>query len=192
MFFAYLKSLGVNLFSSAALLLCSLVFYNIAPNSIFQCIALFSLGGFVHQVGEFAWQRWGAAANVACAIGVTVAATTVLFYAPLSPVVGVPWMLFPALIWLAATLDGAGVSSGRVGLALGQLTYASYLIHVPIQIIVIMVLDGLVGSRSVINSTVFLFGFVATVLTLAWLTNRFIERPAQEFFRRHLTYPKRT
>jgi peptidoglycan/LPS O-acetylase OafA/YrhL len=192
MFFAYLKSLGVNLVSSLAWFVCSLIFYNIVPNSIFQCAALFSLGGFFHQAGEFVRQRWGPVTNVACSIGMTLAATTMLFYEKISPAVVVPWALFPALIWLAAALERIGVSSGRVGLAFGHLTYASYLIHVPIQIIVIMVLDGLIGSRSMINSTGFLLGFVATVLILAWFTYRLIERPAQEFFRRHLAYSKAT
>ena len=190
MFFAYLKSVGVSLASSLAWFIWSLIFYVNAPISIFECSTLFSLGGVIHQVGESVRQRWGAKANFAGAIVATVAAITLLIRTDLSPPANVMWTLFPTLIWLAAALDRMNVSSGRIGVTFGHLTYASYLIHVPIQIIAIMALDGLVRNRSIINSPWFLVTFVAVVLSSAWLIYQFIERPAQTFLRERLAYFK--
>ena len=188
-FFVYLKYIGVNLVSSFAWLLCSLIFYLIAPGSLCECVALFSLGGCVHQAGEFVRKRWGAKGNAVCASGATLAIATVLLSADRLSAAGVQWALLPALIWLAGALDGTRVTAGRIGVAFGRLTYASYLIHIPVQISMILALDGLIGSRSAINSPQFLLGFVATVLALAWLSYRFIERPAQLFFRSWMAQP---
>ena len=189
-FFVYLKCVGVKLVSSFAWLLCSLIVYAIAPGSLSECIALFFLGGCIHQTGEFVRKRWGAVGNTACATGATLAVAAALLHADHLSAVGVQWALLPALIWLAGALDGVSVSSGRIGVAFGHLTYAAYLIHIPVQITIILVLDGLIGSRGVIDSTFFLFAFVATVLALAGLTYRFIERPAQRFLRRWLACPR--
>jgi peptidoglycan/LPS O-acetylase OafA/YrhL len=188
-FFVYLKSVGVNLASCFVWLVCSLILYKIAPGSLSECVALFALGGLVHQTGEFVRTRWGALASAVCATGASIAIVGWLLGAESLSAAGAQWALFPALIWFAAALDGISISSGRIGVVFGHLTYASYLIHIPVQIIVILVLDGLVGSRSAVNSPFFLFGFVTTVLVLAWLTYSFIERPAQLFLRRRLAYP---
>ncbi len=191
-FFGYLKGVGISLLSSVVWLVLSLIVYTVDPGSIAECLVLFPLGGCVHEAGEFVRKRWGAVANAVCASGVTIAIAALLLSPQALSATAVQCLLFPALIWFASALDGINVSSGRIGVTLGHLTYASYLIHIPLQIITLIALDGLIGSRSVVNSTFFLFGFVGSVLALAWLTYSFIERPAQSFFRRNLAYAKET
>lgn len=190
MFFVYLKLAGVNLFSSITWCAMSLVLHVITPTPIFECAALFSLGGVVHQGSEFIRQHWGASINLAGATGVAVGVIILLASTDLPMRYGIKWVLFPALIWLASALDRMDISSGRIGTVLGHLTYASYLIHISVQIVAIMVLDGLIGNRSAVDSSGFLIGFIVIVLGLAWFIYRIVELPAQIYLRKKLTHPK--
>jgi peptidoglycan/LPS O-acetylase OafA/YrhL len=185
-FFCYLKGVGANLLSSAAWLLCSLFFLQFNHGAITECIAFFSLGGCVHELGEVVRKRWGALGNAACATVLLLAISAFLAREEHLSTARVHWLLFPTFIWFASALDGINVSAGRVGVVFGHLTYAAYLIHIPVQMIIIITLDGIIGSRSAVNSSLFLFGFVGTVLALAWLTYIYVERPAQKYFRRSL------
>ena len=185
-FFCYLKGVGISLLSSAAWLGCSLFYLKFNHGAITECIAFFSLGGCVHELGEVVRKRLGTAGNAACAAVLLLAVSAFLMSGEQLSAVCVHWLLFPTLIWFASALDGINVSAGRVGVAFGHLTYASYLIHIPVQIMIIITLDGIIGSRSVVNSPLFLFGFVGSVLALAWLAYIYIERPAQSYLRKSL------
>ncbi len=83
-------------------------------------------------------------------------------------------------------MDQARFSSGRLGLALGKLSYASYLIHIPIQIVVLIALDVWAEGRTLIESPIFLLAYVFSVLLLSMFAYRFIERPGQDILRRFL------
>jgi peptidoglycan/LPS O-acetylase OafA/YrhL len=195
-FFAYLKT-SVNPASSVAWFALSLELYLLARVfeyftlfSLLGCVVFFSLGGMIHQGSEFIRQRWGAPVSLAGAAGVAIGAILLLVHAnpPMKPFV--QYVLFPALVWLVSALDRMDISSGCIGTLLGHLTYASYLIHVPVQIVAIMVLDGLIGDRSVIDSPEFLMAFLISVLGLAWLIYRKVELPAQTYLRKKLAYPE--
>jgi peptidoglycan/LPS O-acetylase OafA/YrhL len=189
-FFCYLKVVGASLLSSATWLLCSLLFLKFNHGAITECIAFFSLGGCVHELGEVVRKRFGALCNAACATVLLLAVLAFLFSEENLSASRVQWLLFPTLILFAYALDGINVSASRVGVAFGHLTYASYLIHIPVQITLLITLDGIIGSRSAVNSPLFLFGFVGSVLALAWFTYTYVERPAQSYFRRSLTKGK--
>lgn len=185
-FLCYLKGVGASLLSSAAWLWCSLFFLEFNHGAIAECIGFFSLGGCVHELGEVVRKRLGTVGNAACAAVLLLAVSVFLISGKNLSDARVHWLLFPTLIWFASALDGINVSAGRVGVVFGHLTYASYLIHIPVQIIIIITLDGMIGSRSAVDSPLFLFGFVGSVLVLAWLTYIYVERPAQSYFRRSL------
>lgn len=92
----------------------------------------------------------------------------------------VHWGVFPCLIWLAVALECNGISSQRVGVGMGNITYSSYLIHVPVQITIMLYLDAVVGSRAVVNSPVFLAGYIVGVLALASCVYKYVELPLKQ------------
>ena len=185
-FYCYLKAVGVSFWSSLSWLLCSLLLLKFNHSPVIQCIAFFSLGGYVYEAGEVVRKWLGAVGNIACSTVLLLSASAFLISRDHPSAVYVQFLLFPSLIWFASALDGVNCSAGRVGIFFGNLTYASYLIHIPVQIVIIFVLDGMIGSRSVVNSPFFLFGFIGAVLVLAWFTYTYFERPAQLYFRRIL------
>lgn len=177
LFFVYLKGIGVGLLSSLVWLACSLLLLKTASSPILECAALFALGGAVNRVGLALANRRGAR-SAALLAGLVLLVTVVVLArgsVPLEP--GVKYMLFPALIWCASAIEIGGFSAGKIGVALGNLTYSSYLIHVPIQICLIMLLDAVVGNRAIVNSPAFLLAYLGGVLVAAHYTFRLIELP---------------
>ncbi|MGQ0443926.1 MAG: acyltransferase family protein [Beijerinckiaceae bacterium] len=73
---------------------------------------------------------------------------------------------------------------GHVSNTIGNMTYASYLVHFPIQIVLVSITDYFVLDRSLyFNDAVFIFYFVC-VFIVSYLTYAFFERPAQEKIRK--------
>lgn len=68
--------------------------------------------------------------------------------------------------------------------SLGDLSLAIYLVHVPLQMAILLFLLWL-GSPPPASSPLFMLGYAAAVLAVAWLAHRLIERPAQRALRQH-------
>jgi peptidoglycan/LPS O-acetylase OafA/YrhL len=177
MFFAFLKAVGVRPLTSLLWFAWSLLFYKDSPTPVFECAALFALGGVVNQM--HGWLKVRSKGDFSAIGGISLFATSVLSVNAgwVSLATGVQWGIFPSLIWLAASLEVRGISSGALGLGLGNITYSSYLLHVPIQISIIMVLDGIVGSREVVSSPTFLLAYLLAVICTAALAYKFVELP---------------
>ena len=186
LFFVYLKGLGVGLVSSLVWLAWSLLLLKNAPSPIAECAALFALGGSINRLGLAVTQRWGARAGTLPAAAILLVSAVLLARGTVPFEPAVKYLLFPALIWFAFAVDMAGLSVGKVGVALGNLTYSSYLIHVPIQICLIMLLDAFFGGRAVVNSPAFLLAYLGGVLIAAHFTFRLIELPLKRRLRNRL------
>ncbi len=76
---------------------------------------------------------------------------------------------------------------GRAVDALGNLTYASYLLHFPLQILFMLVAGFLGWDRRFAGSPVLLVAYVLVVLIVSHVVYRRIEMPAQERIRRRFT-----
>lgn len=180
MFFAFLKALGVRLLTSVFWLGWSLILYKSSSGPVFECAALFSLGGVINQ--GHSWltrrEREGLMVVYAAVMAVLISSAAV-YWGWIGKLMGLKWVVFPSLIWLAAALDAKQWSSGALGLTLGKLTYASYLLHVPVQIVLIMWLDGVVGHRDAIGTPTFLVMYMAAVFVLSAVVYRYVERPLQ-------------
>ena len=66
---------------------------------------------------------------------------------------------------------------------LGDISFSSYLIHFPLQIIFAMALDGMGLPRSVFYQSWVLLLFFAALMPLSFLSHRLLERPAQRYLR---------
>jgi len=66
---------------------------------------------------------------------------------------------------------------------MGNLTYSSYLIHFPIQISLVLVLDAFHISRSLFLSPLVFLAFLAATFTLGWLVYHVYEMPMQNLIR---------
>jgi peptidoglycan/LPS O-acetylase OafA/YrhL len=86
-----------------------------------------------------------------------------------------------ALVIACASLDNAIRKPSRIVKGIGNISYSCYLIHVPVQIALLMLMDTKFIARDVINKPVFFVAFVTLVITLAYFTYRFFEKPMQIF-----------
>lgn len=177
MFFTFLKTTKIRLTSALLWFAWSLLLYKNAQNPIFQCAALFALGGVAHQINAWFIAKKQVGSSLICAGTLIVTSIVAIHKEWIGLHPAVLWSLFPLLVWFVAALDEKGISSGKIGITIGSITYASYLLHVPIQITIIIILDKVFGNRGIINSRTFFVLYMFGVLSLSYLTYRFIELP---------------
>lgn len=72
---------------------------------------------------------------------------------------------------------------GKSARMLGNLTYASYLLHFPIQILFVITTDSLAMSREIYSSPIMLVSWITIVLLVSYLAFRFVELPLQRWLR---------
>jgi peptidoglycan/LPS O-acetylase OafA/YrhL len=97
----------------------------------------------------------------------------------------------PALIYLAVVYVPETRWTNRLLVPAGNMTYASYLLHVPIQIAVV-VFCNYAGLHVPFYSAVFFLSFLVLTLLLSHVTYDFFEMPAQKLMRRTLMARGRT
>lgn len=154
------------------------------PQNLFVCIEYFFVGGAVVRLIERLNRTQKKIAFWLCAAGiVAIGATrlgsgTVIVFA------------FCCLTAFALLNQALGARFERVS-KLGDLTYASYLIHFPIQLALVLVLDRLGVSRGVFFSPFALIGFMLITFGLSWVAFHGFEMPAQNRIRA-LLLPRQT
>jgi peptidoglycan/LPS O-acetylase OafA/YrhL len=92
---------------------------------------------------------------------------------------------FPAVVFLLAAIQSIRHHTGRSLKVIGDITYATYLLHFPIQLVVVYV-AAYCGIMISYGDPSILLIFLSGVIALSVLTYYFFERPAQSFFRHHL------
>ena len=65
----------------------------------------------------------------------------------------------------------------------GDLTYASYLLHFPIQLAAVLAIDAMGFSRELFLAPWALIAFFLATFGLAWIVFRVFEMPAQDALR---------
>jgi len=187
LFFAYIKSAKVKLSTAAGwFVLTWVAFQGLDSSNVFsQCALLFILGGIVHQLHGFIARLTTGLGSAFLSIAALVTAVCVLHF---KNEWSEPWVyfgLFPSAILMCASLERLNLSFGKIGHAVGNLTYASYLIHVPIQIAVMTTMDAANLDRiSLAKNPLFLAGFMVAVWISSYWIFQNIELPAKQFIRR--------
>jgi peptidoglycan/LPS O-acetylase OafA/YrhL len=154
------------------------------PQSLFVCIEYFFVGGAVVRLIEKLTKTQSRIAFWLCAAGiVAIGATrlgsgTVIIFA------------FCCLTAFALFNEAVGLRLERLS-RVGDLTYASYLIHFPIQLLLVLVLDWIGVSRNVFFSPFALMAFIAVTFGVSWVVFHGFEMPAQKRIRA-LALPRET
>ena len=97
---------------------------------------------------------------------------------------------FPAVVFVLATIQNIRHHTGRSLKVFGDITYATYLLHFPIQLVVVYV-AAYYGIMIRYGDASTLLIFLLGVIALSVPTYYFFERPAQSFFRHHLIPAKK-
>jgi peptidoglycan/LPS O-acetylase OafA/YrhL len=160
------------------------ILYGLHADPILSCLSFFFAGGFVERclarLDRAGQTRafWTAGAITLLLIGVLAAGR------PLSPAMVV--LLAASLVGWCALLDTC-LPFRLPGFSwLGNMTYSSYLIHFPLQLMAVIVLDALGLSRALFLSPIALLLYLGATFGLAALVYRAFEWPVQNRLRRHL------
>lgn len=97
------------------------------------------------------------------------------------------YVAFSTLTLLCILLDRTGM--GRIFVKVPWISdncYSSYLLHVPIQLIIMIILKLSEQPRNIIYSPFFLMFYLATVIIMARLSFLYVESPARSAIRRLL------
>ncbi len=158
-----------------------------------ECLALFLVGGVVW--GVHGWVIEGGAARrlgSITALGAAIIALVVIrpAYPALPPAAQIAvsrFVLIPTILFaFLALFPRDDARAGRACGELGKLTYSTYMIHFPIQLATVTVLDALGISRMVFYSPLALLLFVSTVIALGYGVFTRFEMPMQAFVRSKL------
>ncbi|MES2819187.1 MAG: acyltransferase [Pseudomonadota bacterium] len=94
-------------------------------------------------------------------------------------------LLLPSTILALPLGETLGQIRGR-GLAwMGEISYASYLLHFPLQLVFVMLWGNLVPERAIFYSPVLWCGYFALLIVLSLVVHRGFERPLQGWIRKH-------
>ncbi len=120
---------------------------------------------------------------LACAGAVAVGAGLVAVHR--LAIAGASLFMFPALVLLAQLVVRPGSQRVRALLSgVGNLTYASYMLHFPLQLTAMLVFGWLgVSVRPLVPQAWFMLAYLTTVLGVAYVVFRRMERPAQNWLR---------
>lgn len=96
---------------------------------------------------------------------------------------------FPVAIMFPVTVLTLALWEERTGMGkplawLGDISYSTYLLHFPLQIVLVMAVDAMGMSRSVFYSPWAFIGFFALLIPISAACFHWFERPAQRALRR--------
>lgn len=155
-------------------------------DEIFHCIALFFAGGCVQRVIRDAnvSNRAILLCIVALSCCLTVAILTLQGY-----IIGLVVFVLPVqIVFLVVLLERISKFKFSYAARFGKLTYSTYLLHFPLQLITVIAVDCLAYERSIFLSPFALLSFIVATFAVAGLSHKYIELPAQNLIR---AWPRR-
>jgi len=99
-------------------------------------------------------------------------------------------VVFPTLIAALALAERGDSRLSRIGAWLGDVSYSSYLWHFPLQLLLVGAVTATGASRDIFRSPLALVLFLGSLLLVAHASHRWLEAPAQAFFRRKFLAPR--
>ncbi len=178
----YISS-SVALLASMALGAGLIQFLKLSTHPLFSCLMFFYLGCLTAVVylrckPVKAYARLATACAV---LAVVVMSLLSLHFAIKAKYLLV--VLSPALIYLCVSHIRATPFSSRLLVPAGNMTYSSYLLHVPLQILVVTVCAYAGIRLPFYNPLLFVVYMLVTLLLSAW-SYRYLEMPAQDWLRK--------
>lgn len=154
--------------------------FNLPGTVFWQCGFYFFTGSAIYVAfSSLRSMPWLFFAGGLLSLGLVVVAASRIEIGHLMPI------LLPGLFLLACGVEAAGwVRSSWWTERIANNTYGVYLWHIPIQLTLLLVLDGIVGDRSVVTTGWFLALYLALVVVIARLSYLKIERPASDAIRK--------
>jgi len=166
------------------LLICGYIKYlNLTESFIVDCIIYFYLGGLSAQIFKVTDHTKYQKLILALSLAVVISPLALLNEDSFKQIKHFFLIFFaPALIYIGALELKVSGKLGNWIEALGNMTYSSYLIHLPLQLLIVLML-GAFGIAIPFYSPYFFLVYMALVLFLSRVTYLRFEKPMQDFIR---------
>jgi peptidoglycan/LPS O-acetylase OafA/YrhL len=151
--------------------------------------AEFFLGGLAYYTYVELDRRSGTVLRGLIAVGALIAwisACVSFKYQPLAAVTFLRFFVFPLTVVGAALNEKRWMGGISVLKILGDISYSSYLLHFPLQLLCVAVLLTLGKNISVMQSPLPFLLFLAVIVAISTICYRRFERPMQTFLRQRL------
>lgn len=186
-FFCSLRYISRSLMLMGAMALTATLIHamGISTHAVFPCVAFFYLGCMAAWV--YTWQRQSRRTGViatAGALTLAVGALAIGLYLGMPPKYVLEF-LAPASIFLCVEHVRPSDRIARWLIPFGNMTYSSYLLHVPLQI-VIATICSYADWRLPFDQPASFLTFIALTLFLSYWSYRLFEMPMQTLVRRYL------
>ena len=186
-FFLMLRFVGKAFYINIAIIVLSLAtkFLNI-HSSIFDCLIFFYAGGLsAIALKHFETSKYRQALKIiAFAVLLALPFASYLPHVSTNKNFAVLFLLafVPTLLFIGGRNFKASETTQHFIEVAGNMTYASYLIHFPLQLIISLYFIH-ANLQIPYNNPLFFVHFISTVLVLSYFTYRYFERPAQDAIR---------
>lgn len=94
--------------------------------------------------------------------------------------------LFPCTLWFLALWETRRGTLGRRAAILGDISYSTYLIHFPLQMLFLLVAGWAGFSSSIWRSPLAMLIFFSVLIPVSVCSHNYFERPLQSFLRKRL------
>ena len=191
-FFVILLATRSWLLNVAVVAACLGVTYGLATSQVTSCLALFYVGGLAAMARK-------AVAKAALRSVIEAGAWIAALIIPLAVVslagdqlgrIDLPLFLTctPILLFCLSREISVPASVQKAIEAAGNMTYSSYLLHFPIQLVIVIGF-AVTGWQIPLYDVTFFAAYLAGALLLSYLTYRHFEAPAQNLIRDYLLRP---
>jgi peptidoglycan/LPS O-acetylase OafA/YrhL len=189
LFLAYLRRAGQNLAAAAMLVLASFALARVTNSQVAVCSTLFFVGVGIAIVAPWAAGRLGRWTLPAALLGIGLFVLACVAVAAAGHGDKLPTLLIfagtPAILCLFVALDLGARPLHQRWHWIGAITYAVYLLHMPVLILVRTILGGPLEQPGIAS----LGAFLALVIGLALVTHRHFEMPFQKLIRARFRSP---
>jgi peptidoglycan/LPS O-acetylase OafA/YrhL len=170
--------------------------FYIIHSDILRGFSAFLVGGSTYFLARLITDRLPELANpsiAACMVSWAIVIT--ITYAPYQIYSSTPsiiqesfpvYFLFPLTILSITIIEVRGKLNAKKAAWLGTISYSSYLLHFPLQIIFALFAAAGLIPRGFQTSTIYLILFYAILILLSRFTYNWLEMPSQRLIRDHL------
>ncbi|MFZ4379762.1 MAG: acyltransferase family protein [Polynucleobacter sp.] len=193
-FFLVLRYIGKAVWITLLVLLIGgfIKYHNLTESFIVDCIIYFYLGGLSAQIFKLTEKTKYQKFILALSLVVAISPLVLLNEDSFRQIKHIFLAIFaPALIYIGAMELKVSQQMENLIEALGNMTYSSYLIHLPLQLCIVLML-GALNIAMPFYSPYFFILYMALVLCLSRLIYLRFEKPMQDFIRLRASGLKKT
>lgn len=155
-------------------------------NAIMIGVFCFFLGGVCFNVTQRSINKFGAVRSLLGSSLISLLGWSVIYLLHTESIFIIISFGFTPFICFLASLNASKNNLGKKIEWLGDISYSSYLLHFPLQMVFVIISDMNGFSRNLFYSKSIMIAFFALLIAISYFSYKFIENPSQKMIRQRL------